>query len=118
MNPPLLRLATCVLVASLLTACSSDKGALFTEVPPPQAAANWEDVRDASAPGPACIQASPDSGELQNEDCPYLNIAAPVAEVFEARPVMVWFHGGGDETGSGHEGIYKLVGLANATEYC
>ena len=28
---------------------------------------------------------------------------------------MVWFHGGGDDNGSGHQSIYDLVGLADAT---
>lgn len=81
----------------------------------PTPAASWKGVLDATAPGPACVQGTVDDPSVQSEDCLYLNIAAPALEPPEPLPVMVWFHGGGDDGGSGHQVLFDLPGLAHAT---
>ncbi|MEH6583416.1 MAG: carboxylesterase family protein, partial [Halioglobus sp.] len=82
----------------------------------PMAVADWEGVREAAMPGPACLQGDTRSTIAQSEDCLFLNIAAPQAETDQRRPVMVWFHGGGGDNGSGHEAIYDIVSLAQQTD--
>jgi para-nitrobenzyl esterase len=58
-------------------------------------------VLEASAFSPACAQLSSlQSGASESEDCLYLNVWAPNPAPSKPRPVMVWFHGGGNETGS------------------
>ena len=74
---------------------------------PPQPAAQWSEVKLADTPGPACIQPAraprslfPDPFEQKSEDCLYLNVWT-TADQGDNHPVMVWFHGGGWNTGSG-----------------
>ena len=71
----------------------------------PQPAIPWTRDLDASDFGPSCMQASPPAqvipgspGAKLSEDCLRLNIWAPT----DARkaPVMVWIHGGGNDSGS------------------
>ena len=52
------------------------------------------------APGRTRCTLSAGRAESSDEDCLTLNVWAP--ERAEALPVMVWFHGGGFELGSGH----------------
>ncbi|MEU5192345.1 carboxylesterase family protein [Streptomyces klenkii] len=72
----------------------------------PQPARPWEGVRDAGAPGPACLQLpvfgpGPVTG---SEDCLYLNVTTPSGRARgRGRPVMVWVHGGGFTGGSGSD---------------
>lgn len=63
-------------------------GKLRWRVPQPPIA--WQDVRDASQFGPACMQAN---DVAKSEDCLSLNIWRP-AHAAQALPVMVWIHGG------------------------
>ncbi|MPY93293.1 MAG: carboxylesterase family protein [Acidimicrobiia bacterium] len=65
----------------------------------------WDEVRDATAPGPWCAQVFtyPPGTPVQfagDEDCLYLNIHVPRHEPGPL-PVMVFVHGGGFSSGSG-----------------
>src|SRR4030095_4443468 len=68
---------------------------------PPAPAIPWQKVLEASAFGPAC--APPPSlprSPSDNADWLYLNVWTPAPAPARPRPVMVWFHGGGNLTGS------------------
>ncbi len=86
---------------------------------PPRPVVAWDGVRDASAPGPICMQTgpawvrAPDAGEddPESEDCLFLDIWAP-RESREPRPVMVWIHGGGFFNGAGSLPIYDGARIA------
>jgi para-nitrobenzyl esterase len=79
----------------------------------------WQGVKKCDTWGSACPQiipfVDPDSGygkefyasgeypPVMNEDCLYLNIWTPAKSSDEKLPVMVWMHGGGTQSGYGHE---------------
>ena len=65
---------------------------------PPQSVRKHEGVRQALDFGPACPQAGVD--RPTDEDCLTLNIWTPAVDD-NARPVMVWIHGGGFRAGAG-----------------
>jgi len=75
---------------------------------PPARPASWDTVRDAPAESVRCIQTKgpgsfygrPIAGP-RDEDCLYLNVWSAARSPDEARPVMVWIHGGALVTGSG-----------------
>ncbi len=84
---------------------------------PPQ---RWGNVVDATTYGPACPQ--PDFpnmplelGAPQGEDCLNLNVWAPAdTEPGDAKPVMVWLHGGAYVLGSASQPLYDAGRLAGA----
>jgi len=61
---------------------------------------SWSGIRHETDFASACPQAeSRQQPESQQEDCLYLNVWRPATATRNA-PVMVWFHGGGNTTGS------------------
>ena len=76
---------------------------------PPGAVQPWEGVRDAAAPGPACMQQGPQGGfydaatavAAMDEDCLTLSVWTRAQHVDARLPTMVWIHGGGLTVGSG-----------------
>jgi para-nitrobenzyl esterase len=69
---------------------------------PPQPAASWSGVRDATQFAPHCPQVAGPFGEAStSEDCLYLNVFTPSGGGFH--PVMVWIHGGALVTGESND---------------
>jgi para-nitrobenzyl esterase len=87
---------------------------------PPRAVPPWTGVRDAASFGSRAFQPSrpmiPEIGDAltgsgpMSEDCLRLNVFTPGTS--GRRPVMVWFHGGGQRTGSGNSIFYDGRELA------
>ena len=74
---------------------------------PPQPAAPWRGVRQATALPNACAQlASANGPGSTSEDCLYLSLYRPVrpfAPLQRPLPVLIWIHGGGGVNGSGNQ---------------
>jgi para-nitrobenzyl esterase len=89
----------------------------------PQAAPYWAGVRHATRFAPSCWQViyprgvgpwSPEyvpQGRI-GEDCLYLNIWTPAADLRHHLPVLVWVPGGGYVSGSGSVAVYNGRRLA------
>ena len=86
---------------------------------PPAPAAAGDGTRSATEFGPACWQqrTEPSSiyhrGDLdRSEDCLSLNLWTAATDPADARPVMVWFHGGGHNRGVGSAKLFDGTALA------
>jgi para-nitrobenzyl esterase len=85
---------------------------------PPEPVAPWEGIRKADQFGANCMQpafrgATPTANQPKmGEDCLFLNVWTAAASASERRPVMVWIHPGGYQTGSGSTPVYDGEALA------
>jgi para-nitrobenzyl esterase len=85
----------------------------------PQPAAHWGGVRKAGEFGAMCMQSAfrgPNptaTPPKMSEDCLFLNVWTAAGSAREKRPVMVWIHPGGYQTGSGSTPGYDGEALAN-----
>lgn len=66
----------------------------------PQPAEAWSGTREATHYAPMCPQIIGKNVE-GSEDCLYVNVWRPVHKPKHALPVMVWLHGGGNQSYSG-----------------
>ncbi len=84
---------------------------------PPQPAASWTGIRQATDFGPSCPQAERSVFPIDrlgktSEDCLTLNVWAPVNPPSRRVPVIVWIHGGAFTQGSGSLSVYDGEALA------
>ena len=72
---------------------------------PPQPAASWSGVRDATQFAPHCPQPPTPFGQAStSEDCLFLNVFTPSHHQAGSHfPVMVWIHGGALVTGESND---------------
>lgn len=83
----------------------------------PQAPRAWTSVKDAFEYGDACPQRRENKSE--SEDCLFLNVWTPASAKGDNladggnRPIMVYFHGGAYNNGSGSSPLYDGQYLAN-----
>lgn len=76
---------------------------------PPQPPTPWSTPRDGTKPSPRCAQTAGGGTPSEQEDCLYLNVTTPNTRLtldpasrssVGRKPVMVWFHGGGNSYGA------------------
>ncbi|HEU4959151.1 MAG TPA: carboxylesterase family protein [Sphingomonas sp.] len=82
---------------------------------PPQSAAHWSGIRDATAYGHDCMQArapGEKEGTTPSEDCLFLNVWRPAGTPRHKLPVMVWIHGGGYVVGTNAAPLYSGAAFA------
>ncbi len=78
---------------------------------PPQPAAKWEGVKQATEFGPSPVQGMK-IGTGMGEDCLYLNVWSPAKSAKDRIPVFVWIYGGGFNFGSTADPNYNGTNLA------
>jgi para-nitrobenzyl esterase len=87
----------------------------------PEPAAHWDGVRQADQFGAICMQpafrGAPGGNAATNppkmsEDCLFLNVWTAAPSASDRRPVMLWIHPGGYQTGSGSTPGYDGEALA------
>lgn len=71
---------------------------------PPRMPQPWSGVADATGYGASAPQRGNDGPG--SEDCLFLNVWTPGLRDGRKRPVLVYFHGGGYDTGSGSDPLY------------
>ncbi len=128
MTPPRVQLAT-GLVEGMNTVVDGSQLSVFQGIPyaapptgslrwrEPQPVARWAGARRTVKFGPRCMQLQPAQGttfrsEQMSEDCLYLNVWAPTRGEKTKLPILVYFHGGGFNSGDGSEGRYDGASLA------
>ncbi len=81
---------------------------------PPVPPVPWEGVLEATKFGGRCAQRTTTiSVGSEDEDCLYLNVWAPDPAPATPLPVMVWFYGGGNESGSASEPLpFGIEGIS------
>ncbi len=80
----------------------------------PQPVAKWKGVRKTDEFGPICMQAAGNAAAANmSEDCLYLNVFTAARQAGEKRPVMLWLHPGGYNSGSGSQPAYDGESFAN-----
>jgi para-nitrobenzyl esterase len=82
---------------------------------PPAPAPNWSGIQDAFEYGDQCPQGrgSLAGEEAMSEDCLRINLWTPARDNGK-RPVLLWFHGGGFEAGTGSSALYDGTRLARS----
>ncbi|TWI63492.1 para-nitrobenzyl esterase [Pseudoduganella lurida] len=85
----------------------------------PQPVQPWTGVRSAGAFGNRCMQLPLYSDMVfraagMSEDCLFLNVWAPADATRKKLPVLVYFYGGGLQTGDGSEPRYEGAAMAKA----
>jgi para-nitrobenzyl esterase len=86
----------------------------------PVAPRRWSEPADAARVGPVCPQPTDpripiDLGAPQGDDCLTLNVwASSDTEAGDAKPVMVWLHGGAYILGSSAQSLYHGGALAGS----
>ena len=86
---------------------------------PPQPVDSWDGARPCIEYGPACPRPGRFFSDIlvretparESEDCLYLNVWTVIGDD-DARPVMVWLHGGGFISGWGHQRDFEGTALA------
>ena len=73
---------------------------------PPAPPIAWQGVRDASTFGNICPEINYSGDLVGNEDCLVLNVFTSNPPPQAKQPVMVFFHGGGNEAGSSQDAPY------------
>ena len=68
----------------------------------------WTGTRDATQFPATCVQ----TRGAGSEDCLYLNVWAPEWPAKASKPVMIWFHGGGNTDGGTDTPLYYGTSLA------
>ena len=83
----------------------------------PAAVKAWTGVREATSFGAPCAQNA--GGRMQDavlngasEDCLFLNVWTPEWPARDRKPVMVWFHGGGNYAGTASGNTFDGESLA------